>query len=189
MPTRNPIAAFADHPLNTFFEVQDPHEKIKLLLRRHVITNVPWLVVTATLIALPFILVELADAILAAFPMLDFLLNLTNAQVGLLQLLYFLAVFYFALMQFASWFFNVLLVTNERILDLDFRFPAHRNTAEAQLEEVQDVRHTQSGFLAVLFDLGDIFIQTAGERQDIELRRVPKPGEVHDLITNLVSGA
>lgn len=186
MPTRNPLTAYAARPLNTFLEVQDPAEEIELLLRRHVVVNIPWILAVIILAAAPFVLLKFSTNLINTFPPLNLLKNLNNTQVGILQLLYYLIVFYIALTQFMQWFFNVLVVTNKRIFDVDFRAPLHRNISEAQLEEVQDARFNQSGFGAVLFDFGNIFIQTAGQRQDIELFSVPNPAQAHDEITDLL---
>ncbi len=189
MSTTNPISAYVKRPPHTLLEIQDRQETIELLLRQHVITNMPWITTTFLLIILPLLASRYSSDLLQLFPLLEIFTELTTQQVQLFLILYAYVVFYYSINNFLSWFFNILLVTNERILDLDFRPPLHRNTDETQLQEIQDVRHTQSGFFAVIFNLGNVYIQTAGERQDIELLRVPKPGEVHNLITNLVNQA
>lgn len=186
MPIHNPLAAYAAKPINTFLEIQDSQEEIEILLRRHVVTNLPWLIITVLLAVAPFILLRFSNELATTFPSLKLLENFTNAQVGVLQLLYYLIIFYFAFTQFLEWFFNVLVVTNKRIFDVDFHAPLHRNISEAQLEEIQDVRFSQSGFGAVLFNYGNLFIQTAGQRQDIELHFAPNPAKAHDAITDLL---
>ena len=74
-------------------------------------------------------------------------------------------------------------------MDVDLIGFLYRNVSEAQLEEIQDVSHTQGGLWQILFDYGGVFVQTAGIKQNIEILKVPHPGKVHDVITDLQAEA
>jgi hypothetical protein len=48
------------------------------------------------------------------------------------------------------------------------------------------VSHDSIGFLSSIFDIGNIYLDTAGAGVDLILRYVPKPRDVQDVIDNLV---
>lgn len=47
------FSAFIPEPQNVKFETQEDDEKVLLLLRKHVITNVPWILISILLILIP----------------------------------------------------------------------------------------------------------------------------------------
>ena len=164
------------------FSDQRTDELIKLVLRKHPITNVPWIVLTILALFVPIGLHTLVIQT-EIIPTTNYLYELfSNAEISLIYVLYYLAIFYFAFYNFLGWYFNVLIITNQRIVDLNYDPPFNRQMTQAQLEEVQDIRHTQRGTLAIAFNFGDIFIQTAGTKQNILLRRIPKPYQTHSII-------
>lgn len=83
------------------------------------------------------------------------------------------------------WRNNVLVVTNQRVIDIDQHGFFERNVAEAGYEKIQDVRYTIRGLWPTLFRFGTIVVQTAGEITNIELQAVQHPVDVQRLITDL----
>lgn len=163
----------------TFF-TQVPGEEVKLLLRRHWFTNLGWLIFSLLLIVLPGILIKLSP-----------FLSLPTLPWGfclLILVTFYLLVFAFCFENFLLWYYNVLLVTNKRIMDIDFWGLFYLQSSEAQLEEIQDVTHTQGGIWQLLFNFGNVFVQTAAEKQNIEMYAVPNPGWVHEVIMELMQG-
>lgn len=179
--TKNPLAAFAAHPAQIYFETQNPNEKIELMLRRHFVTNTGWIVLAVILSGLPFFRIQIAE--LLGVP--DFGLLLPGSIFLLMMSAYNLLIIGFCLINLLRWYYTVFLVTNRRVLDVDLIGFLYRNIAEAELEEIQDVSHTQGGLGQIIFDYGSVFVQTAGTLQNIEMRKVPQPGKVHDIITDL----
>jgi len=105
----NPLSAFCYYPDNVKFINEDPEEKIILLLRKHPITNLGWLSITfLMLIAPPFL------SVASPFEMLPW-----GFQI-ILSLVWYLITTAFVLEQFLSWFFHVNIVTDERIIEVDF---------------------------------------------------------------------
>ena len=178
--TKNPLAAFAFAP-KINFETQNPGEKIVLLLRRHFITNIKWILAVAILAILPLYWSKISELLKIQSLKFEFL----DFPSFLLFTFYFLLIFGFALTSFLKWYFAVFLVTNKRVMDVDLIGFLYRNVSEAQLEEIQDVSHTQGGLWQILFDYGGVYVQTAGVKQNIEILKVPHPGKVHDVITDL----
>ncbi|MBM4402151.1 MAG: PH domain-containing protein [Candidatus Cloacimonetes bacterium] len=179
---KNPLAAFAVAP-KIYFETQNPGEKIVLLLRRHFITNFGWIVITIILVILPLFWQQIREFLrLSTF---NFQLADYGFSLHLLITIYYLLIFGLALINFLKWYFAIFLVTNKRVMDVDLVGFLYRNVSETQLEEIQDVSHTQGGLWQILFDYGGVYVQTAGIKQNIEILKVPHPGKVHDIITDL----
>lgn len=175
--TKNPFATYALNPLGVQFQSQETGEKIILLLRAHVITLLPIIVFIILLVFLPVIVL----AVLGFFnlPLTGFL---APVQFLLILVFWYLLVFAFSLYKFIFWYFNVYIVTNERVIDFDFRGILHKQTSFAKLNQIQDVTPKMLGFFSTFFNYGDIYIQTAGERQEFEFHKTPRPDEVSNRI-------
>ncbi|USN53858.1 MAG: PH domain-containing protein [Candidatus Nomurabacteria bacterium] len=103
----------------------------------------------------------------------------------LLFCLVLLAVIFFSWRQWYMWSMNVLLITNQRIVDIDQRGFFDRTVSETTYRRIQDVSYSSSGIFATLFHYGRIVIQTAGTQTRIELAYIKNPEHVQDLITHL----
>lgn len=175
----NPLTAFAVNPAHLRFETQEETEKVILFVRQHFIINVPWIVITILLVIAPTVI----------FPPLFHALSLNVALpatyyvVG--TMFWYLATFGFALASFIGWFFNIYIVTNERIVDIDFYYLLYKKFAQAELVKIQDINYTSGGILAALFNFGTVVVETAGEAPNIEFASVPYPEKVVETIREL----
>jgi len=70
--------------------------------------------------------------------------------------------------------------------DLDFSNLVYHDVTETKLNLVEDVRYTQSGFIRSFFNFGDLFVQTAAEKENIEGLAVPNPGRGVRIIGDLI---
>lgn len=175
-----PLTCFAVNPTGVRFETQQENEEVILFLRQHIIVNVPWVVIALLFLVAPTIL----------FPMI-----LTNLKlpfvipVGYIivaTLFWYLFTFGFMLVSFLRWFFNIYIVTNERVVDIDFIHLLYKEFSEARLEKVQDLSYKTGGLFAAFFNFGDVAIQTAGELPNFEFDAVPRPERVIATISELV---
>lgn len=172
--TKNPLASFLAVPPKIRFETQDPEEKIILLLRKHWITNVGWLTAAAILLVAPLAL--------NAYPLLNFM----PARFQLFTvILWYLFIIIFILEQFLTWFFNVYIVTDERIIDIDFYNLLYKQITEAKIDKVQDITMRMGGAIRTLFNFGDVLIQTAGAQPNLDFSAVPKPEQVVRVLQDL----
>lgn len=174
-PTANPLAAYSVCPVNTRFATQEADEKIILLLRQHPVVNVPWVFLTIVLLFLPLVL----DYV----PIIDFLP--INFQIFTLVLWYLLILAY-VMGQFLYWYFNVYIVTDERIVDIDFFGLIYTDVSVTKIDKIQDVTFVQAGLFGAMFNYGDVLIQTAAETSRIDFMKVPRPADVVELIGNLI---
>jgi hypothetical protein len=176
----NPLTSFAVNPAHLRFETQEKTEKVILFLRQHFIVNVPWIVGTTLLFIAPTVI----------FPILFRALSLNMAfpaayyVVG--TMFWYLATFGFALSSFIGWFFNIYIVTNERIVDIDFFYLLYKKFSQAELTKIQDINYTSGGILAAMFNFGNIVVETAGEAPNIDLELIPFPEKVVETIRGLM---
>ncbi len=175
----HPLTAFAVNPMSLRFETQEEAEKVILFLRQHFIVNVPWILVAIVLVIAPTVI----------FPILFRVLSLNMAfpasyyVVG--TMFWYLATFGFTLASFIGWFFNIYIVTNERIVDIDFFYLLYKKFAQAELTKIQDINYTSGGIVAALFNYGNVTVETAGEAPNIIFEAIPFPEKVVETIREL----
>src|SRR3989344_6956052 len=176
-----PLTVFAVNPDGVKFETQESEEKVILFLRQHLIVFVPAVLILTLLLMAPPILFPL---LLSALGNLPIQLPAGYALVG--GIFWYLATFGFALVSFLRWFFNIYIVTNERVVDIDFKFLLYKEFSEAKLSKIQDLTYTSGGIIAAFFNYGDVKVETAGEVPNIEFGAVPRPDKVVQTISELM---
>ncbi len=172
--THNPIAAFNYYPDHVKFIAADSKERIILVLRRHPITNIRWGVVALFMLLAPFFLSFVEPV--AALP--------TNFQL-IAFLIWYMITLAFIIEEFLGWYFNVNIITDERIFDVDFVNLIYREITDANIDQIQDVTVQVGGVLRTMFNYGDVVIQTASEVPRIEFLAVPRPDDIARIIREL----
>lgn len=175
----NPFSSFMFMPEGMRFETQQPGETIVLLLRRHFITNFGWLFTGIILIILP----------LTIFPFLilnDFFPPIEGVVINFIVLGWYLLTFSYLLVNFLLWYFTVSIVTDERIVDIDFVNILHKKYAETRISKVEDVTQRTGGFIQSLFNYGNVIVQTAGTEAVFIFDKVPRPGKVVKIINEIM---
>ena len=172
--SHNPFSSYCYYPDGIKFVGKDTNERIVLFLRRHPITNVPWIIISILLFAAPMVLSE--------FPLLDFLPD--NFKFIAILSWYLIAIAY-TFESFLDWFFSVYIITDERIFDVDFVNLIYREISEANLDQIQDVTVTMGGVVRTIFNYGDVFIQTASETARIEFEALPHPDQIAKILREL----
>lgn len=175
------FASFCPNPIGISFMDQEKDEKILLFLRRHFITNVPWILISLILALLPLVIV----AVRSKFSIF-ILPNFSSTLLILAFILYYLVVLTFIFVNFITWYYNISLVTNKRIVDIDFSGLLYKNVAATTLALVQDVSYTQIGVIPAFFDYGDVNVQTAGTLENFDFTAVPHPQRVVQIIAALI---
>lgn len=175
-PTRNPLAAFVVRPKKIKFEIQDREEKVLLLLRRHWITNVPWILGVLLMSVAPAVAEEVVP-VLALVP-LRFQLMMT--------VMWYLLTLAVVIEKFLEWYFNVYIITDERIVDIDFYSLIYKEISDMKIDRIQDVTAIQGGVIRALFNFGTVNIQTAGERREFDFEDVPRPQVVAKFLNEML---
>ena len=179
---KNSIGLFSHYcpnPAGVSFVNQENNEHIVLFLRKHFITNVPWILSTALLLILPIF-------VIAIFLYANFsLFSISPNIIFILLVFYLLIVLNMALVNFVVWFYHVGIVTQKRLLDLDVYNILNHHLAETNVTEIVDVSYSQQGFAQSFFNYGNIPIQTEAIKANFEFELAPKPATVSDIITDL----
>ena len=76
-------------------------------------------------------------------------------------------------------------MTNERIISSEQKQLFSRTIAEHDLSKIQDITAEIRGFFPTFLDYGEVFIQTAAEKQRFIFKQVPHPQDVKRKITEL----
>lgn len=175
------FSAYLFMPENVRFETQVPGESIILLLRRHWITNFVWVGTGVLLIIIPVILFP-AIAIAGIIPP-----NFPGSFFGLTILVWYLLTFSYILVNFLLWYFTVSIVTNDRIVDIDFINILYKKFAETRIVRIEDVTNRTGGFIQALLDYGDVIVQTAAKEAMFQFGSVPHPEKVVRIINELMA--
>lgn len=168
--------AYIENPTDCRFEGQDPDEKILLLLRAHPIVNLQWIIPAILLFFFPFL-------IPGFFTLLNFNLSaLPQAFEIVFLIINYLLVLIISFEGFLHWYFNVYIVTDKNIIDVDFHSILFKNIDMAPIRNIEDTSSSMGGILSAIFHYGNVFIQTAGATKNIDFINVPKPHQVADFI-------
>ncbi|HNZ70531.1 MAG TPA: PH domain-containing protein [Candidatus Dojkabacteria bacterium] len=176
---KSPVTSFVAFPQQTSFDGQDKDENIILIIRQHPAVYIPqfFLVLALIVVAIVFNV---------ALSNLDLVVGTRIALTAGLGIFFFLIVLAVIFYTFIKWFYTVNIVTDERIVDLDFKNILAHEYSEAQIEKIEDVTHRVNGFLGLLFDFGTVTIQTAGTKPEFEFDNVPRPRDVQDTLLDLL---
>ena len=159
------------------FQTQEDNEKVILLLRRHPATNLSWIMAVIFLLIASFF-----------FDYFPFFKDLPLRFQIATHVLWYLLALVVAIQGLLTWFFNVDIITNERIVDVNFYTLIYREISDAQIDRIQEVTHTIGGFMGTIFNFGDILIQTAGAVPNFIFGKVPNPAGVVKILQELQEG-
>jgi|WetSurMetagenome_2_1015567.scaffolds.fasta_scaffold05022_7 hypothetical protein len=180
MHPMNILASFSRKPDGVYFQTQKPKEAIVLFLRAHFATNLPWISMTFLLTIMPLILIDMLSRLNP-----DFFSPIISRSSLIVVPFYYLMVFTYTFIKLLKWFYNVFIVTTERVVDIDYSDIVISNMAVTHLSHVQDVSYTQSGFIPTYLNYGNLFVQTAGTEENFEAYSIPNPREATDIIEEL----
>ena len=157
------------------FESQEQGEKVILLLRSHPFTQIGWIFKSILLVIFLFIL--------------NFFIKNLFSSAGIFIINLFLFVFILSYVWFnvINWYFNVGMITNRRVIDIDIDAILYKEISVAPLDKIQDITVKSGGYFEAIFDFGSIYSQTAGTNANVEFLDVPYPTEAVMIINNLLS--
>ncbi len=171
----NLFTSLSTFPTKICFQTQDDQEAIVLFMRQHFIVNVPWLTLSLFLLTLPSVFIF--------FPPYAML---TTGFQFVVTLGWYLFVVGYMLAKLMGWFFNIYIVTDERIVDVDFKNIFFRKISTTKIEEIEDVNVQSSGAFETFFGYGTVYIQTAAEVPEFEFLAIPSPDRVGKILNQLI---
>ena len=99
---------------------------------------------------------------------------------------YYLIVATYWFINFISWYFNISLVTDKRVIDIDFSNLVYKDVAATKINLVQDVSFAQIGAIRTFFDYGDVLVQTAGTLDNFTFESAPQPENIVHIVEDLI---
>lgn len=160
---------------------QKSYEKIIHHLRRDIINFIPYILLLILLLGLGFgmylFLTNIFPQIIASV--------LGKAIILLFGSIYLLSVWLFFYTSFIDYYLDIWLVTNDRIIDIRQEGLFGRTVAELDLYRVQDVTSECKGIFPTMFNFGNVYIQTAGEKQRFTFFNIPDPHHIREEIIRL----
>jgi len=168
-------SSFSSFPKGMKFYGKESNEEIILVIRSHWIVLAFQVFFALIVILIPFLLLFVFESFSINIPF--FISIMITALIIAISILTNAIV---------KWFYNVSIITNQRVVDLDFISIMSHSMSEAQLDRIEDVTHKQVGILGSLFDIGSVYIQTAGAKSEIEFHNIPRPRDVQDILVDLL---
>lgn len=111
-----------------------------------------------------------------------------------LSIVWYCALLFYAIQNFMLWFYNVYIVTDERLVDVDFFGLLYKNINVTQINKLEDANYSQRGICSGFFNYGDVIVQTAseqrsddrGEKSAFTFESVSNPDIVVKIISELM---
>jgi len=102
------------------------------------------------------------------------------------SVIFFIFAIVVAYLSLVYWL-DQFVITNQRIVFIDWKFLSLKDEAEAFYHEIQEIQTREKGFLAYfkIFDYGTIVIETASAHIDIEFTNAPDPEEIRRFIYHI----
>lgn len=172
--------AIFDHPQKIRFAEQEENEHIEIFVRQHWFTNLGWITFAIFLAVLPVVF-PTVGRVLNFTVFFDIPLNITWA----LFVLWYLLIVAYILENYLFWYFNIYIVTDRHLVDIALQSLLSRNITEVRLADVESARTKMAGIASSLFNFGDVIVETAAERQNIQFLSIPYPDLVADRIQDL----
>lgn len=160
---------------------QKEFENIKFLLRRHWIVPLEHIILFIFLAAIPLGLYWILNNILPSWLTGE----LSRPIITLMASIYFLFIWLLFFHNFIDYYLDVWIVSNDRIINIEQQGLFSRTISEQKLYRVQDVTSEVKGILPTLLHYGNVYVQTAGEKQRFIFRQIPRAHEISKKIIDL----
>lgn len=162
------------------FQGQHPGEEVQEIIHRH------WFNIFLHL----FVVIALGVLLVGSFLILPLVFPDLKDEIALrfsyfLQNTLFIFLWIYGFLIWIDYYFDVWVITNERIVNIEQKGLFAREVSELKFSNVQDVTSTVEGLLPTVLNYGDVYVQTAGEKERFVFRMVPDPYAVKDKIMRL----
>ena len=99
--------------------------------------------------------------------------------------LFLMLLWIFSFLIWIDYYLDVWIITDRRIINVEQKGLFSREVSELEHIRVQDVTTDVKGFFPTLLNYGDVFIQTAAEKERFQFESVPNPYAIKDLVMKL----
>ena len=175
------FSSYYEAPKKVKFANELDDEFLLLFLRQHFIVNLPWILKAFGLAMIPVIFEFLGIFGLYSTNFIDI-----TGKFIVYFFWYFFIFSGYVFVNYMTWFYNISLVTNLRVVDIDFSNIVFENVSATKFPQLEDVSYSQIGIIRSIFDYGDVHIQTAGTNRNFEFLAAPHPENVLRIINSLL---
>lgn len=124
--------------------------------------------------------------ILVILPFFLMFLLLSWGSIGLFLFAFLLAVaLFYSLKVFNNWYFNIFIITNYRIIDIDQKKFFDKTVSGITYDKIQDISYHQKGLGQTLFKYGSVQLQLVNANTKIKLEKIYQPEKVQQLLTEM----
>ncbi len=159
------------------------YERIVHVVRRHTITFIPIALLFITLILVPPIVDWMGQNLWPEF----FASPTLYPLLVLFLSIYYLSLCLFFYSYFIDFYLDILIVTNDRLVDIDQKGLFARSIAEIELYQIQDITSEVEGFFPSVFNYGNLIIQTASAVPRVIMYNVPGPHLLRQELLDLAA--
>lgn len=162
------------------FDGQDSDEEILFVIHRH------WFNIFVQFI--PFIVGLIA--IVGAFVIFgllypDMLGGVERTLFFFIESTLLIFLWFFGFLIWVDYYLDVWLITNKRVVNIEQRGLFVRHMSDIFLFRVQDTTSEVKGFFPSILNYGDVYVQSAGERERFLFHKVPNPYDIKDIIMDM----
>lgn len=157
-------------------------EKTIFFLRRH------W--TTVLQIFSSMLILYIVPAGIAWYFYEEILIWLTDPFLGpllaIVMGMYVMGVWLLTFVQFTNYYLDAWIVTNRRVINIEQNSLFNRTASELPLSVVQDVTSEVKGIVQTVLDFGNVYIQTAGEKDRFVFENIPHPEKIKEEVVRFV---
>jgi len=172
-PSHKLFHSFCIRP-DTRFDTQQSEENVYLVLRAHPITLLPVLLNSFFM----GIILVVSNAFFPSF--------FTPGQMVFADLFFTAFIGAYLWHGFINWYFNVGIISDQRVVDVDFSLILYKEVTYTLLSHIEDVTSKSGGFFNSLFNFGNLFVQTAGTEVNTEFMNIPHPSSAAKIIDGII---
>lgn len=163
-----------------YFPGHSSDEQVALFIRRHWMAFLAWPVLAMIVLGVTTLAVFLLwQQPATSAPVVG------RAWMILFYAMFTLSILFILLRAWMSYYLDVTIVTERRLVNIEQHGIFVRRISEQSLLRVQDVSARQSGALQHFLQYGSLYIETAGDQPNFELKNIPRPREIAQTILNL----
>jgi len=170
---------------NYSFPGQRENETIELILRRHRIILISYLVYLFMIAIMPIIFYALVvPNLLPAFYEYPY-----DRIFVLLCLIFYGLIWIVSFIIWTDYYLDLWIVTDQRLIEIEQVGFFSRVVSELDLKRIQDITSEVKGMAQSMFGFGDVHIQTASEQTKFNLTSIPHPVDTRRAIVDLYEAA
>jgi uncharacterized membrane protein YdbT with pleckstrin-like domain len=84
-----------------------------------------------------------------------------------------------------EYYLDVFIISDKKIINVEQKGLFSREVSELKFERIQDIAVEVKGLIPTMLNYGDLYIQTAGEKERFVFRAMPDPYTIKNLIMGL----